>query len=135
MFCGRPQVVPSVHLRRSLGVPPIVARYSSAICSLFVRYLFGPEPDKYRTSTARIPDKTDGKSLPALWVILGSLLPTPSRIGCKYTKKLVYLVGISIKNVVFCAKSLLFRLFFVLLHVNTKQLQWMQLEQITIICT
>ena len=72
MFCGRPQVVPSVHLRRSLGVPPIVARYSSAICSLFVRYLFGSEPDKYRTTTVRIPDKIDGKSLPAPWVIFGS---------------------------------------------------------------
>lgn len=51
--------------RCSFGVPSIVARYSSAICSLFVRYLFGPEPDKYRTSNAHVPDKNDGKSLPA----------------------------------------------------------------------
>ena len=42
----------------SFGVPSIVARYPSAICSLFVRYLFGPEPDKYRTSNAHVPDKS-----------------------------------------------------------------------------
>ena len=54
----------------SFGVPSIVARYPSAICSLFVRYLFGPEPDKYRTSNAHVPDKNDGKSLPAFWVLL-----------------------------------------------------------------
>ena len=46
--------------RCSFGVPSIVARYSSAICSLFVRYLFGLEPDKYRTSNAHVPDKNDG---------------------------------------------------------------------------
>ena len=88
MFRGRPQVVPSVYFRRSFGEPPIVARYSSAICSLFVRYLFGPEPDKYRTSTASIPDKNDDKSLPAPWVLLGCLLPKAARIGCKFTKNI-----------------------------------------------
>ena len=37
--------------------------------------MFGSEPDKYRTSTARVPDKIDGKSLPAPWVLLDWLLP------------------------------------------------------------
>ena len=61
----------SLFLRRSLGVPSIVVRYSSAICPLFVRYLFSYELDKYWTSNVHVVDKIDGKSLPTPWVLLG----------------------------------------------------------------
>ena len=90
MLPSRSQVVLSIFLRCTFGVPHIVARYSSAIRPLFVRYLFGSEPDKYRTSNAHVPNKNDGKSLPAPWGVLGCLLPTVDHVGCKYTKKIPY---------------------------------------------
>ena len=50
--------VPLSFLRSSIDTPSVVVCYLSGIRLLFVRYLFGREPDKYRTSAALIPHKT-----------------------------------------------------------------------------